>query len=150
MTTILAHEGVPLTTVTIFRGAQSDIIIDGKKVSRQWILVQNRGTSVIPASAAQPIRVMLAGTLTSGILALNATAAGPGGTLRQGAVWRITQPIQPGAVAPLQLLFENPAVLPLQYDLIVQTHAGFSEAAASIRAFRALGPGLQSDIELKH
>jgi hypothetical protein len=56
------------------------------------------------------------------------------------------QPIQPGAVAPLQLQFENSAVLPLQYDLIVQTHAGFSEAAASIRAFRGLAPGLQSDI----
>jgi hypothetical protein len=89
---------------------------------------------------------MLAGTLTSGILAFNATAPGPGGTFQQGAVWLITQPVQPGGVAPLQLLFENSAVLPLQYDLIVQTHTGFSEAAASIRAFRALGPGLQTDI----
>lgn len=143
---ILAHEGVPLGAITIFRGAQSNATVDGKPVSTQWILVRNDGASPIPASALQPVRVVLAGTLTPSIIAFNAAAPGPGGSLRHGAVWLISQPIGPGGVAAVQLRFENPGFAALQYELIVQTHAGYSEAAASGRAFRALSVAQQGDL----
>jgi hypothetical protein len=142
---ILDHEGVNLSNITIVRGRQQNTTSGGVNISNQAIQIKNNGATTIPASASQPIRVILEGTVTSGVTARNSGAA-PDGTKRQGAFWNITTPIAPGGTATLQLSFVNPVFAALQYDLAVQKFTDYSEAAFSARGFRDLSPALQQNI----
>lgn len=142
---ILNHEGVNQTNITVLRGRQQNTTSGSEHISTQVIQITNNGTTAIPATPAQPIRVILEGVVTAGITARNAAAA-PDGTFRQGASWLIKAPINPGASANVQLSFTNPTWAPLQYDVAVQSFANYSEAAFSARAFRDLSAASQQNV----
>jgi hypothetical protein len=141
-----AHEGVYLSNVSVTRGPQINTTSNGKPVSNQRITITNLSSVPIAATAGAPIRVVLTGTMTAGITALNSGTA-PDGGLRQGAFWLIKQSIPANGNAQVVAQFSNPTVAPLQYDLAIQDDAGYSESVASVQAYNALGPSDQEDVD---
>ncbi|MEQ1634218.1 MAG: hypothetical protein ABL997_17695, partial [Planctomycetota bacterium] len=131
---VLRHGGVTRTGVTITRGAQTQLNATQRQ---QTITVTNTGTQTIPASDAEPIRVVLVGLMSPATaVAFNAHGLAADGLRRQGAYWNITQPIPPGASATIQAVFQS--ATNVTYSVIAQDFDGFSEAAAQTRAFSAL------------
>jgi len=140
---ILAHLGSVLLNdsaspqVSVTKGT---VITSGRQVS-QTITITNISSNAITASSTQPIRVTLAGSVTGGIKAANANGTAPDGGLRQGAFWNLVTSsgsLAPGASATLNLVFNSPmGQAGLSYDLAIQD-GGFSEAVASIQAYKAL------------
>jgi len=148
--TILAHEGSLLLndasspTVSVTLGPVVKSIDKGNKISSQTVTITNTSSSAITASSAQPIRVVLAGQMTQGIQLINVDGTAPDGTTRQGAYKTIassTGSLAPGASATVNLVFSHNGppngFLPLHYSLAIQD-GGFSEAVASIQAYKAL------------
>ena len=131
---ILRHSGVSRTDVQVTLGAQTALNATQRQ---QTITVRNTGTQTIAASATQPIRVVLVGTmLPATATAFNASGTAADGSRRQGAFWNITQPIAPGQSVTVQAVFTSASNV--TYTAIVQDWDGFSEAAASTRAFSSL------------
>src|SRR5262249_29778857 len=140
---ILAHQG----SVYLNDSATPQVsVTKGKVVSSQTqisqtITITNTSATAITASSTQPIRVTLVGSLTGGLQAANANGTAPGGGLRQGAFWNVvtsTGSLAPGASATLTLAFNRPmGQAGLVYSLAIQD-GGYSEAVASIQAFKAL------------
>jgi hypothetical protein len=140
---VLAHEGLSLSGITVTRGPQTNV--NGH--SFQTITITNDTTEAILATPEEPIRIVLMGDLwPNNIKAHNAAGTSPDGKQRQGAFWLVTETIPPSGSSSLNLVFKNPSGMPLQYELLVQDHAGYSEAAASARAFQALSPQKQEQI----
>ena len=145
---ILAHEGVLLNSVSVAKDPQVNFLQPSTgtgqtKMSSQSITITNNSLNPIVASPGKPIRVVLIGTLTPGIQEANAAGTAPGGGRRQGAFWLIANSIPPGGSQSLNLVFENPVGPPdqfssLNFDLAIQDDAGYSEASASIQAFKGL------------
>ena len=131
---VLRHGGITRTDVAITRGAQTQLNATQRQ---QTITITNTGTQTIPASAAEPIRVVVVGLMSPATaLAFNANGLSPDGTRRQGAYWNLTQPIPPGASIAIQAVFQSPTNV--TYTVIVQDFDGYSEAAAATRAFTTL------------
>ncbi len=139
---ILAHEGTYPSSINVTLGPQTN----SSGTSTQKVTVKNLSTKTITGTANAPIRVVLTGAMTTGIQATLGATAGPDGTFRQGAYWKITSSIFPGASATVTLSFSNPAAATLQYGLAIQDNPGFSEAVASIQAFKLLTIAQQTDI----
>ncbi|MFQ5766638.1 MAG: hypothetical protein ACE5ID_01455 [Acidobacteriota bacterium] len=132
---IRAHRGLPLDPfwdILIQRGTQ----FDPPFRSTQRVTIWNMGPNPIQATAAEPIRVMLA-RHSQFIRPTNADEVLAGGSKDGvGAVWLIKTPIPAGGAASVLLEFSNVLGMALDYDLVVEDYAGFSEAAATAFAFQ--------------
>src|SRR5204863_7308780 len=128
---INAHEGVYLSNISWARGTQVNTTSNGKPVSYQRITITNLSSVPISATASAPIRVVLTGTMTAGITALNSGTA-PDGGLRQGAFWLIKQSIPANGTAQVIAQFNNPTGALLVYTPVIQDDAGDSESVASV------------------
>ena len=128
------HAGVARTDLQVTRGTQT---MRNATQRQQTITVTNTGTQTIAASATQPIRIVITGTmLPATATALNADGVAPDGSRRQGAFWNLTQPLAPGQSATITAVFTS--ATNVTYTVIAQDWDGFSEAAHSARAFSSL------------
>src|SRR5262249_19724252 len=111
-------------------------------------LLTSRSVSIcgIPAGAPLPIHVVLTGQMTPGLTAANASLPGPGGGFRQGAQWLVRSvPANVGVSLPLRL--NNPmGWSSRKFGLTIEDDTGFSEAVASVQAFKALGGSGQGQV----
>ena len=133
-TAIAAHEGVSRSEVLIQRGTQTSI---GPQLFQETVTLTNQSSQPIPASVAEPIRLVLDGRmLPATSTATNVSLSGPHGQGREGSVWLIESPIPAMSSITVDLEFQSPT--PVTFGLVVQDHDGYSEAVASARAFLAL------------
>ena len=143
---VLAHGGRDLTGFPeVFRSDQFDFPFGSSLLSLQLVIFQNLTGAPIPATPAEPVRLVLTGPITPGAFAF-ADGAAPGGGLRHGAFWTIEEPIAASATVNVVVFFLNTAQLPLEYDLTAQDHVGFSEAVAVTKAYEALSPADRDDV----
>jgi hypothetical protein len=149
--TILAHEGsVLLNDVASPKvSVKTGPVVDSGAQLSQTLTITNVSGSAITASSAQPIRLVLVGSLTPGIQAANADGRAPDGELQQGAFWLISNgagSIAPGGSETRTLVFDNPlGKTNLFYRLAIQD-GGFSEAVASIQAYKELSASQKADL----
>ncbi len=128
------HSGVTRTDLRISMGAQT---MRNATQRQQTITVTNTGTQTIAASATQPIRIVIVGTmLPATATAINANTLAPDGSRRQGSSWNITQSLAPGQSATITAIYTS--ATNVMCNVIAQDWDGFSEAAASARAFSTL------------
>ncbi len=149
--TILAHGG----SVLLNDGASPQVSVTNGPVVKsgtqlsQTLTITNISGTAITASSASPIRVVLVGALTPGIQAANADGTAPDGGTRQGALWKISNTfgsIAPGGSETRTLVFNNPlGKTSLFYGLAIQD-GGFSEAVASIKAYKGLSASQQANL----
>lgn len=128
------HSGVSRTDLRVTMGAQTQRSATQRQ---QTITVTNTGTQTIAASASQPIRLVIVGTmLPATATALNINGLAPDGSRRQGAFWNVTQSLAPGQSVTVTAIYTS--ATNVTCSVVAQDWDGFSEAAASARAFSTL------------